>query len=88
LARRTVSYGNGRGAERGRASPQISDTRAPTSEATQAKQWRARKSGLQDHDEPSEVRNLNHDTEAKAQAEAAMQRMMAKQGAKPKRGGR
>jgi hypothetical protein len=61
---------------------------ALAAEATQAKQWRARKSGLQDHDEPSEVRNLNHDTEAKAQAEAAMQRMMAKQGAKPKRGGR
>ncbi len=56
--------------------------------SAQVKQWRARKSGLQDQDEPSEVRNLNHDTEAKAQAEAAMQRMMAKHGAKPKRGGR
>jgi hypothetical protein len=34
---------------------------ALAAEATQAKQWRARKSGLQDHDEPSEVRNLNHE---------------------------
>ena len=50
----------------------------------QAKQWRARQNGLQDLGEPSEVRNLNHDAEAKAQAEAAMQQMMAK----PKRKGR
>ncbi len=46
--------------------------------ASQTKQWRARKNGLQDQDEPSEVRNLNHDAEARAQAEAAMQQMMAK----------
>jgi hypothetical protein len=45
--------------------------------AAQAKQWRARQNGLQDQEEPSEVRNLNHDAEARAQAEAAMQRMMA-----------
>ena len=61
---------------------------ALAAEASQSKQWRARKSGLQDQDEPSEVRNLNHDSEARAQAEAAMQQMMAKQSAKPKRGGR
>ena len=46
--------------------------------AAQARQWRARKNGLQDQGEVSEVRNLNHDTEARAQAEAAMQQMMAK----------
>jgi hypothetical protein len=53
----------------------------------QAKKWRARKNGLQDQEEPSEVRNLTHDTEARAQAEAAMRLMAA---AKPKRkpGGR
>ena len=48
----------------------------------QAKQWRARKNGLQDRPEPSEVRSLTHDAEARAQAEAAMQLMAA---AKPKR---
>jgi hypothetical protein len=55
--------------------------------AAQAKKWRARKNGLQDQEEPSEVRNLTHDTEARAQAEAAMRLMAA---AKPKRkpGGR
>jgi hypothetical protein len=46
--------------------------------AAQAKQWRARKNGLRDQGEPSEVRNLNHDAEARARAEAAMQQMMAK----------
>ena len=45
--------------------------------AAQSKQWRARQNGLRDQDEPSEVRNLNHDADARAQAEAAMQRMMA-----------
>ena len=49
--------------------------------ASQAKQWRARKNGLQDQDEPSEVRNLTHNAEARAQAEAAMRLMAA---AKPK----
>ncbi len=49
--------------------------------AAQAKQWRARKNGLQDQEEPSEVRNLTHDAEARAQAEAAMRLMGA---AKPK----
>ena len=50
--------------------------------AAQAKQWRARKNGLQDQEEPSEVRDLTHDAEARAQAEAAMRLMAA---AKPKR---
>ncbi|WP_046869575.1 hypothetical protein [Microvirga massiliensis] len=50
--------------------------------AAQAKQWRARKDGLQDESEPSEVRNLTHDAEARAQAEAAMQKMMAKSAGK------
>ncbi len=55
--------------------------------AAQAKQWRARKNGLQEQEEPSEVRNLTHDADARAQAEAAMRLMAA---AKPKRkpGGR
>jgi hypothetical protein len=46
--------------------------------AAQAKQWRARKNGLQQQDEPSEVRNLSQDAEARARAEEAMQQMMAK----------
>ncbi len=50
--------------------------------AAQSKQWQARKSGLQDQGEASEVRNLSHDAEARAQAEAAMQQMMAKSGGK------
>jgi predicted Zn-dependent protease len=50
--------------------------------AAQAKKWRARKNGLQDQEEPSEVRDLTHDVEARAQAEAAMRLMAA---AKPKR---
>jgi hypothetical protein len=55
---------------------------ALAAEAAQAKHWRARKSGMQDQGEPSEVRTLNHDAEARAQAEAAMQRMMEKAGGK------
>ncbi len=46
--------------------------------ATQAKQWRARKSGLHQQEEPSEVRNLSHDDDARARAEEAMRQMMAK----------
>ncbi|MFC4174153.1 hypothetical protein ACFOYU_19240 [Microvirga sp. GCM10011540] len=53
--------------------------------SAQAKQWKARKNGLQDLDEPSEVRSLNHDAEARAQAEAAMQQMMAKAKGKGRR---
>ncbi len=52
------------------------------SATAQAKRWQARQNGLQDQGEPSEVRNLNHDAEARAQAEAAMQQMMAKSGGK------
>jgi len=46
--------------------------------AAQAKQWRARKNGLQQQEEPSEVRDLSHDNEARARAEEAMRQMMAK----------
>jgi hypothetical protein len=46
--------------------------------AAQAKQWRARKTGLQQQDEPSEVRNLSHNAEARARAEEAMRQMLAK----------
>jgi hypothetical protein len=46
--------------------------------AAQAKQWRARKNGLQQQDEPSEVRNLSHNAEARARAEEAMRQMVAK----------
>jgi len=46
--------------------------------AAQAKQWRARKNGISQQEEPSEVRNLSHDAEAKARAEEAMRQMMAK----------
>ena len=49
--------------------------------AAQAKQWRARQNGLQEQGEPSEVRNLTQDAEARAQAEAAMRLMGA---AKPR----
>jgi predicted Ser/Thr protein kinase len=49
--------------------------------AAQARKWRSRKNGLQYQEEPSEVRNLTHDAEARAQAEAAMRLMAA---AKPK----
>jgi hypothetical protein len=47
-------------------------------DAAQAKQWRARQNGMLNADEPSEVRNLSDNAEARAQAEAAMQQMMAK----------
>jgi hypothetical protein len=53
--------------------------------AAQAKQWRARKNGLQQRDEPSEVRNLSHDDEARARAEEAMRQMMAKPQSKQRR---
>jgi hypothetical protein len=54
-------------------------------QAAQAKQWQARKNGMANRGEPSEVRSLNDDTEARAQAEAAMQQMLAKGGGKPRR---
>ena len=72
--------------DQGQAStPQLDRLESLAKAATanvQSKQWRARKNGLQDQEEPSEVRNLTHDTEARAQAEAAMRLMGA---AKPKR---
>jgi hypothetical protein len=46
--------------------------------AAQAKQWRARKNGMHQQDEPSEVRNLSHNEKARARAEEAMRQMMAK----------
>ena len=54
--------------------------------AAQAKQWRARQNGLQEQDEPSEVRNLTQDAEARAQAEAAMRLMGTAKPKKPPRG--
>ena len=52
------------------------------SQAAQARQWQARKNGMSQQGEPAEVRDLSQDAEAKAQAEAAMQAMMAKGGGK------
>jgi hypothetical protein len=46
--------------------------------AAQAKQWRARKNGIDQQEEPSEVRNLSTNAEARARAEEAMRLMMAK----------
>ncbi len=46
--------------------------------AAQAKQWRARKNGLNQQEESSEVRNLSNNAEARARAEEAMRQMMAK----------
>ncbi len=46
--------------------------------AAQAKQWRARKSGLDQQEDSSEVRNLSNDAEARARAEEAMRQMIAK----------
>ena len=46
--------------------------------AAQAKQWRARKNGLDQQEESSEVRNLSNDADARARAEEAMRQMMAK----------
>jgi hypothetical protein len=46
--------------------------------AAQAKQWRARKNGIDQKEEPSEVRNLSNNEEARARAEEAMRQMMAK----------
>jgi hypothetical protein len=54
-------------------------------QAARAKQWRARKNGMANPGEPSKVRNLNDDADARAQAEAAMQQMMAKSGGKQRR---
>jgi hypothetical protein len=53
--------------------------------AAQTKQWRARKNGLPQQEEPSEVRNLSHDDAARAQAEEVMRQMMAKPHSKRRR---
>ena len=50
--------------------------------SAQAKRWKARKNGMDEEIEQSEVRNLSHDAEARAQAEAAMRQMMANPKAK------
>jgi hypothetical protein len=55
------------------------------SATAQARQWSARKNGLQAKPEPSEVRDLSDNADAKAQAEEAMKRMMAKPNKKPGR---
>ncbi|EIM30659.1 hypothetical protein [Microvirga lotononidis] len=54
--------------------------------AAQEKQWRARKSGMRQQEEPSEVRDMSHDAEARARAEEAIRQMMAKSHGK-RRGG-
>ena len=54
-------------------------------QAAEARQWRARKNGMANQGEPAEVRDLSQDAEAKAQAEAAMQAMLAKSKGKPRR---
>src|SRR4051812_13114039 len=64
------------------STPHLEKLASAAATAAQARRWRARKIGLQDQGEVSEVRNLNHDAEARAQAEAAMQQMMAKSKAK------
>ncbi|WP_114948756.1 hypothetical protein [Microvirga calopogonii] len=46
--------------------------------AAQAKQWRARKNGINQEEEASEVRDLSNNAEARARAEEAMRQMMAK----------
>ena len=46
--------------------------------AAQAKQWRARQNGLHQQEEPSQVRNLSQNDEARARAEEAMRQIMAK----------
>jgi hypothetical protein len=48
------------------------------STAAQAKQWQARKNGLHQQEQPSEVWDLSQNDEARAQAEEAMRQMMAK----------
>jgi hypothetical protein len=53
-------------------------------QAAQARQWQARKNGMANAGEPAEVRSLNDDADARAQAEAAMQQMLAKAGGKPR----
>ena len=70
--------------------PQVNTSRLQTladaaAAMAQAKQGQARKNGMQNAGAASEVRSLNDDAEAKAQAEAAMQKMMAKPNKKGQR---
>jgi len=60
------------------STPQLERLANMASTAAQAKQWRARKNGLDAQEKPSEVRDLSHDAEARAQAEAAIEQMMAR----------
>jgi len=46
--------------------------------ASQERRWRARKNGMQLEEQSSEVRDLSQDADARAQAEEALKRMMAK----------
>ena len=46
--------------------------------ANQAGRWKARRNGLFDRGAPPNVRNLKGDAEARAQAEASLQRAMVK----------
>ncbi len=65
--------------------PRLERLAEMASAAAQAKRWQARKNGMTDPGEPSEVRDLTHEADAKARAEAAMQQMMAKTAGKPRR---
>ena len=60
------------------STPQLEWLANVAATAAQAKQWRARKNGLDAQEKLSEVRDLSHDAEARAQAEAAIQQMMAR----------
>jgi hypothetical protein len=51
----------------------------------QAKRWQARKSGLSQESEASEVRSLSDDTAARAAAEESMLKLIAKKGAAPRK---
>jgi hypothetical protein len=64
----------------GAASPQLDRLERlanAAATAAQAKQWRARKNGLHQQEESSRCAT-SHDAEIRAQAEAAMQQMIAK----------
>ncbi len=50
----------------------------------QRRRWNTHRDGVQVQEDPSEVRNLTHDAEARAQAEAAMRLMAAKPKRKPR----
>src|SRR4051812_45756533 len=51
---------------------------AIANEASQAGRWKARREGLLYRGAPSEVRSLKDDDEARARAEAAMERALSK----------